>query len=284
MSKKNYFEGWYFKVQTEEITLAFIPEISYDEEKNCSGSLQIVCEEKGYFFEYEYPAKMEMKKGIYIVLGKNVFTDVSIHLDIDEDDLKVKGDIYLDDIGPSFNVMGILRFFPTPCNHGILSMEQNLSGKLVFNETEYDFAGGKGYLETDFGHSFPKTYLWSQCNWFEDADCQISMAAVALPIGRHTVMGTYVCICFEGKKYKLATYKGAEVMGYSSSGFTITQGSYTFEGQREGGEPVELKSPIAGKMSGKTKEYLTCTVKYTLKKRGEVIFSLKSDMASFEYF
>lgn len=283
MKKKNYFEGWYFKLQTEAITMAFIPEVSGDRSGQLSGSLQIVMEEEAFFIEHEFPAKMEMKKGLYLVLGKNVFTDVCIHLDIDEENIKIKGDVYFDDIGAKFNVMGPLNYIPMQCKHGILSMEQRLSGKLSVNDKEINFDGGKGYLETDYGHSFPSTYLWSQCNWFDEGECRIAMAAATLPFGRHKVMGTFICIDYLGKKYKFATYKGAEVLGISSSGFTINEGPYTFEGRREGGVPVELKSPENGEMNGVTKEYLRCTMEYTLKKRGEEIFSLKSDKASFEY-
>ena len=34
MKKTNFFEGWYFKEQCKELTIAFIPEVSYDEKGN----------------------------------------------------------------------------------------------------------------------------------------------------------------------------------------------------------------------------------------------------------
>ena len=50
MKKTNFFEGWYFKEQCKELTIAFIPEVSYDEKGNLSGSLQIVLPDRSYYY------------------------------------------------------------------------------------------------------------------------------------------------------------------------------------------------------------------------------------------
>ncbi len=227
---------------------------------------------------------MNLNRTMFIVMEKNVFTDACIHIDIEEEDLMIKGDIYFDrEKGRNFNVMGPLAVFPLPCKHGILSMEQRLSGTLEIDGKVYDFNGGKGYLETDFGKSFPRRYMWSQCNWFGSTDCQIAVAAATIPLGPIPIMGTFACINYEGQRYKLATYKGAEVEKIGEKGFKITQGPYIFEGRRQGGNAIELKSPAMGKMESATREYLVCNMEYRLRKRGVEIFYVRSSHGSYEF-
>lgn len=284
MKKTNFFEGWYFKEQCEELTIAFIPEVSYDEDGKLSGSLQIVLPDRSYYYTYQNPINMNLNRTMFIVMEKNVFTDACIHIDIEEEDLMIKGDIYFDrEKGRKFNVMGPLTVFPLPCKHGILSMEQRLSGTLEIDGKVYDFNGGKGYLETDFGKSFPRRYMWSQCNWFDSTDCQIAVAAATIPLGPIPIMGTFACINYEGQRYKLATYKGAEVEKIGEKGFKITQGPYIFEGRRQGGNAIELKSPEMGKMESATREYLVCNMEYRLRKRGVEIFYVRSSHGSYEF-
>lgn len=284
MKKINFFEGWYFKEQSAELTIAFIPEVSYDEKGTPSGSLQIVLPDRSYYYTYKNPINMNLNRTMFIVMEKNVFTDACIHIDIEESDLKIKGDIYFDDAaGRAFNVMGPLSVFPLPCKHGILSMEQRLSGSLEIDGKVYDFDGGKGYLETDYGKSFPERYMWSQCNWFGRTNCQIAVAAATIPLGPFPIMGTFACINYEGQRYKLATYKGAEVEKIGEKGFKITQGPYIFEGRRQGGQAIELKSPEMGKMESATREYLACNMEYRLRKRGVEIFYVRSSRGSYEF-
>ena len=284
MKKTNFFEGWYFKEQCKELTIAFIPEVSYDEKGNLSGSLQIVLPDRSYYYTYKNPINMNLNRTMFIVMGKNVSTDACIHIDIAEKDLQIKGDIYFDrEAGRKFNVMGPLSIFPLPCKHGILAMKQQLSGSLEIDGEVYDFDGGTGYLETDYGKSFPRRYMWSQCNWFGRTDCQIAVAAATIPMGPLNIMGTFACINYKGQRYKFATYKGAEVEKIGEEGFKITQGPYIFEGRRKGGTAVELKSPEMGKMASATREYLVCNVEYRLRKRGEELFHVKSRNGSYEF-
>ena len=162
-------------------------------------------------------------------------------------------------------------------------MKQQLSGSLEIDGEVYDFDGGTGYLETDYGKSFPRRYMWSQCNWFGRTDCQIAVAAATIPMGPLNIMGTFACINYKGQRYKFATYKGAEVEKIGEEGFKITQGPYIFEGRRKGGTAVELKSPEMGKMASATREYLVCNVEYRLRKRGEELFHVKSRNGSYEF-
>ena len=45
------------------------------------------------------------------------------------------------------------------CYHGIISMNHDILGSLKYNDEDISFNKGKGYMEKDWGHSFPKLYL-----------------------------------------------------------------------------------------------------------------------------
>lgn len=196
---------------------------------------------RAFYFSFNHP--VSLSDNLYVVLGKNVFTDVCIHMDLRREYLTVKGDIYIEDEGKGFHVMGPLAVLPLPCKHDILSMEQRLSGELEINGKKFSFYGKKGYLEKDMGSSFPKTYMWTQCNDFDGAECRITSAVAEIPVGKFCFTGTFACIEHEQKKYKLASYKGAKVISFDEEGFEIVQGNLRFSGKRSGGSAVLLRSP-----------------------------------------
>lgn len=45
---------------------------------------------------------------------------------------------------------------------------QPVEGTVKVNDQEIDFTGGRGYIEKDWGSSFPKRYIWIQSNHFEE--------------------------------------------------------------------------------------------------------------------
>ncbi len=52
------------------------------------------------------------------------------------------------------------------CNHGVVSLDHELTGILKVDGTPMDFTGGRGYAEKDWGKSFPAGYVWMQSNHF----------------------------------------------------------------------------------------------------------------------
>lgn len=140
-------------------------------------------------------------------------------------------------------------------------------------------------MEADYGKTFPKTYFWSQCNWFGEKNLRISCSGVELPFtgGKGSLMGCFVCIDQNGYKVKLATYRGARIEEISPDGFRIRQGKYVFEGWKMEGKPVKLQAPLGSVMSETTEEYVECTVRYKLSHGGETIFDEISQRAAYEF-
>ena len=52
--------------------------------------------------------------------------------------------------------MGWYAYLPImECYHGILSMDHELSGELIYNGDFLAFNKGRGYIEKDWGKNFP---------------------------------------------------------------------------------------------------------------------------------
>ncbi|MCA5964668.1 hypothetical protein LC724_36470 [Blautia sp. RD014234] len=57
-------------------------------------------------------------------------------------------------------------------------MHHSLRGGLTVNGRKISMTGGRGYIETDKGRSFPKSYLWTQCGYGERSSVMLSVADI----------------------------------------------------------------------------------------------------------
>lgn len=175
-------------------------------------------------------------------------------------------------------VMGWYSFVPAmQCYHGVVSMNHYLSGKLVFEEREHEMTGGKGYIEKDWGSSFPKCWIWMQTNHFSEHDRPVSfMASVAhIPwMGRYFI-GYLVAFYLDGKLRKWTTYNGAKMTSSIDEDhvylkFAKSHSSINIKATK--GHTGELISPIKGDMSGKVNESIAASIEVTIKEKGQTIF------------
>ena len=87
-------------------------------------------------------------------------------------------------------------------------------------------------METDRGRSFPSAYLWTQCAWRE-ARCSSLMLSIAdIPLAGVSFTGCICAVLYNGREYRLATYRGARVERWSADGAQIRQGIYRLEAER----------------------------------------------------
>ena len=60
--------------------------------------------------------------------------------------------------------MGPFHYLPfLECNHAIISLRHHITGSLKVNNQKFQIIGD-GYIEKDWGRSFPQDYLWLQSN------------------------------------------------------------------------------------------------------------------------
>lgn len=313
--KKNYFEGWYFKQVSNdgEMVVSIIPGISLGgldphcfiqviasrhakeiveagDEKDSHGSDTYKKEpEKNNSLLTEY-FRFKREEFTYedepfaVKIGENRFSKTGISLFLESETIQIKGQIkfgHLQEIGTTWRQPGIMGFFSyipkMECSHGIVSMSHSLAGTIELNGEVLDFEKGKGYIEKDWGTSFPKSYLWLQSNHFDGTDATFMCSVAHIPFLGSSFKGFICNLIVAGKEYRFASYNGStfEVVAFSK---TFTQLILKrrnlvlrVEGKLE--KSGLLKAPHLGEMSYQIKEGLSGTVTLTLENdKGENLF------------
>ena len=260
---KDYFEGKYYKHQKGKNTIAFIVGKS-----NEGSFIQIITNTASYNVPF---------------IGENTFSEKGICVDINRDDIKVKGEIKYENITPiKYDIMGPFKYFPMECSHLVESVHHKLSGQIEVNGEVLDFSGGTGYIEGDKGTSFPKTYSWVHCNDFTDK-CSIMASIADIPFSGIRFTGCIAFVYYKNKEYRFATYLGCKVVAKTKNKVIIKQGKYRIEIyiKKTTGHP--LNAPNSGNMVRTIHESAACSARFCFYERKKLIFDYKSDNVSFEY-
>lgn len=279
--QRNYFRGWYFKLQSESQTMALI--VAYHRSRGKeTASLQIITDDYVNVVEYPIEDYRKEKKGFDVSLGKISFRTGGLHLDVHQEGLDLSGDVSFGPwTGIKGDIMGPFRFVPfMQCRHEVLSAFHDVDGVLTLNGKDYDFTGAKGYIEGDRGYSFPSVYLWTQC-LFDGGSLMLSVADI--PFGLFHFTGLIGFVHIDGKEYRLATYCGGKASDIKDGGCTITQGNMRFTAKLVRKNEHSLRAPVKGSMVRTIRESASCEAHYTFSIDGVSLLDLTSDKASFEY-
>ncbi len=221
--KEIFFEGWYYKIvnKNEDKIFAFIPGVFISKNTDDHQSfIQILNgrTNQSHFIKYDFNEFNSNKKPFSITINKSSFSLEKISLEIIGKQIKILGEIFFEGIKPwpvklfSPGIMGWYSFVPfMECNHGVLSLIHSLKGKLTINDEEIDFTGGKGYIEKDWGQSFPSSYVWTQTNHFANKNVSYTGSVANIPWLRSFFRGFIIGLLIEDKLYKFATYTGAKI-------------------------------------------------------------------------
>ncbi len=280
----SYFEGWYFKHQSEGHTLALIPGVNFDSSGKKSAFVQVITQEHSWNVSYPYSTFRSSPYGLTIQIGDQLFSSRGVRLNLQAPGLECCGSLRYGPLTPpQSDVMGPFRFVPfMECSHGVISMRHTLTGSLSVNGTSIDFNEGTGYIEKDRGSSFPEKYLWVQCNRFPELSCSIMVSIAKIPFGFISFTGCIAVVCFRGREYRLATYNGVRVLRWNESGFLISQRDYILEAEVLKTSGLALNAPAAGAMSRVIRESASCRVRFRFYRANELLFDMESDEAGFE--
>lgn len=297
MRKENYFEGWYFKhvSDDQQFVYAFIPGVSLA--KNDSHSfIQIINGITGDTQYVAYPKeKFQFERDrLEVRVGDSVFTENYIELHIDDPKIAVKGRLDYNDLSKypksliSPGIMGWYSFMPfMECYHGVVSANHNISGALLVNDALLDFDKGKGYIEKDWGTSFPECWIWLQSNSFEEKDASVFVSVAKIPWMGKFFMGFIAFLYYKGRFYKFATYNQSKLVyvkkKHGTLEFLLKNRRYSFSVSVHSKNSGELIAPHQGLMTRRIKESIDSEVEVELKgARGNVIFSSVSKSAGLE--
>jgi len=282
--QKEYFEGWYFKIvdQAEDHAFAIIPGISIDERGKGAAFIQLMDGKKleAHYFDFKEDAFEPNSERFEVKVGANYFSSSKLILDLPN----LKGELDLSEttdwpksLGAP-GIMGWYSFVPfMQCYHGVVSLHHSLTGTLAYNGKEINFDNGLGYIEKDWGTSFPKCWIWMQSNHFEDLDRKVSlMVSVAhIPWLGHYFIGFLVGFYLDDKLYKFATYTGAKRttrINGDQVEVSFSQGKHKLEVIAHKAEGTDLISPISGEMRGKVNESLLATLDVKLYEKEALIY------------
>lgn len=292
MKKLEVFEGWYFKHQNSDTVLAFIPGQSIDE---CGGHrvfLQIIWNDNSYSLDFKEEDYQVDKKRKRVVIGNNIFSRRGIKVNLQTKDITIKGTIRYGRLSPiRYSIMGPFQYMPfLECKHEIISMSHTLQGNVKINGKLLKFDGEKGYIEGDKGCSFPKNYVWLQCNRFEEEEASLMVSIAHIPFLGGSFQGCICVIHYQGKEYRFATYLGTKVICGCKEAIVLSQGNlrlkvYLTEQKEDTNKRFShsLLAPERGKMSRFIKEAHLIQGRFILYKKGKLLFDLLSNHVSYEY-
>jgi tocopherol cyclase len=297
LKKTNYFEGWYFKHVSPDLknVWSFIPGVSLTKAGSHS-FIQVIdgITGKSEYISYPLNEFRYDRKKLSLKIGNSVFTDKYIDLKINTENIKAEGHIDYDHIVKypkslfSPGIMGWYSFVPfMECKHAIVSVNHNLTGKLAVNDYAVDFDGGKGYIEKDWGTSFPEAWLWIQANNFNDRNTSFTFSVAKIPWRGKFFVG-FIAFLYYNKKFILfSTYSNSLITEITHSGksislilknhnklLTIDVTKNTFG---------ELRAPESGDMSRRIKESIDSEVRLNLfDKHNNLIYNDSSNRAGLE--
>lgn len=299
LKKRQYFEGWYFKHVTgdEGHTVAFIPGISLDGDDSHSFVQVIVSPDiRTYYFKYPVEAFQTTDNPFSVRVGESIFSleGCRLALSNEETGFSIFGEIAFSELTPiqsSFwmpNIMGFFAYIPNmECNHGVVSMNHRLDGHLsIGHDLSLSFDGGRGYIEKDWGSSFPRAYVWLQGNHFEDGGTSFMCSIATIPFGLFSFRGFIANFSYEGIEYRFATYNGASLrhvlLESSRVSFRLVRGDTALLCEAVVHESGSLKAPDKGEMLRTIKEGLGGNITLTLERKGKPSVVLKSACAGIE--
>lgn len=293
--RRSYFEGWYYKLVTEQgrRAVAIIPGISYDQAGQGHAFIQWMdgTEGKAYYHEFPVSAFRPAKDRFQLALGDNLFSARELRVRLPA----LRADLTFHELHPwprrwmAPGIMGWYSFVPfMECYHGLVSMDHQLQGEAVIHGVACSFHGGRGYLEKDWGTSFPSCWVWLQTNHFRESASPTSLfASVArIPWMGNFFIGFIVAFLWEGQVYSFATYLGSKMRATLDKGtvqLAFRSRTHELSLAATPGTGVALKSPVSGTMTGKVNESLQATVRVIFRERnGKVLFTGTGEHAGLE--
>ena len=271
MHRQKGFAGWYFKHQKGDSMVAFIPGRAQG-----GAFVQMISPEGSRQFPVSH---LSVRCGVLQADGCR-FSRRGCRIRLPD----VRGEIRYGPFAPlGSHIMGPFRFVPMECRHEVLSMAHALRGSVTVGGHLYDFDGGLGYAETDSGTSFPRSYLWMQCNDFPEP-CSLMIAVARIPFCGLAFRGCICAILYRGKEYRLATYRGVRIRTFTPEHIRLSQGPLTLEldvSPAQAGHP--LQAPKQGHMSHTIRESCNVHLRARLTQREKPVFDLQSDHGVYEF-
>jgi tocopherol cyclase len=281
-----YFEGWYFKLVSRDGSrrAAVIPGISLSGQE-AHAFVQVLdgTTHRSDYYRFPLTDFRYASDRFAVRMGDNYFGSDGLRLALGAGGREVRGEVRLGPLTPwpvtacSPGVMGWYAFVPRmECYHGVLSFRHALAGALEWRGASADYSGGIGYLEKDWGASFPSAWIWLQSNHFAEAEASFFLSVARIPWLGGWFPGLIAGLWLEGRLHRFATYTGARLSQLSAATGQIRV-ELQAQGWRLRAEAEEtvhgpLAAPVLGAMQGRIQESLQARIRVTLYKPGGGVY------------
>jgi len=279
LKKNKYFEGWYFKHVSADLSQvwAFIPGIALSKE-NKHAFIQVLNGLAGesHYLSYGIEDFSYRKDHFRVEIGRSVFTSEGIKLDIDQDGFSVSGKLsYSDQVRyPSSRlapgIMGWYSFVPfMECYHGIVSVDHSIHGSLLIKGNPIRFDEGRGYIEKDWGRSFPECWIWLHSNSFEKKGTSLFFSVAKIPWLGNYFMGFISFLYHEGRFYQFSSYNKAAIkkLSFENRVLSVEMARKDLRLNLKASiqDSGQLFAPVQGNMNRRIKESINSTLDFELR-------------------
>ncbi len=188
-------------------------------------------------------------------------------------------------------VMGPFSFAPKmECNHGLVSLDHRVDGQIAVDGRRVSIADGRGYIEKDWGHSMPESWIWTQSNDFPVRGDSVMLSVAKIPWLGSSFRGYLIVVSHGGEKRLFATYNGSRIEALSVTDDRIS--CAIARGGKAAGESLEisvtrsrggiLRAPLAGLLSRRIAEAVDARLAVRYTRRCALVFEAESSLAGLE--
>ena len=278
-----FFEGWYFKLidASQQKRWCIIPGVYIGKNPaDTHAFIQVMDGVSGQssYQPFDYRAFVTRQDRFEVNLANNRFSAAGARLDISLPDLNLHGELNFGQasLWPvsilSPGIMGWYAWVPgMECYHGVVSLDHTLQGTLEINGEQVNFNEGRGYIEKDWGKSFPRAWVWMQTNHFSQPGSSLTFSVAIIPWGKTSFDGFIAGLLTSGRLHRFATYTGAHFEEYTVSDHTVhavlSDRSSRLEVTARRAEGGILRAPTLTQMDRRITETLSAQVQVKLSRR-----------------
>lgn len=155
-------------------------------------------------------------------------------------------------------VMGLLSYIPfVECKHDVTAPSLTISGKAQVGNNEVNFKNASGYIDKNWGASFPEKYFWGHVAGFSDSSISIQFAK-GCPKWLLWKVPVYIgFLRIDGKTHTFSSVKSGKLtmINVGHREISLENSKYRIILKFNGGTALNLKAPLNGKLDDEIVEH-----------------------------